>query len=637
MLAQFIGAILYLFPCGGYAGDLPFHKPPDVPPLKFIRDKIPAAKVPTTRGKEEDAFIPDTCSLEESARLFVDNYLANNTVAELFHEPVNAGNLGVIPPRLTVDFGGYLCGLPKYREALPLLRMMCGSQKALEIDKAWAEQVLHCIGPDGLFYIPRIGRPWDHGDYLRLPTQAPPQDFYCSLPVATGRLLGALAIYYQTTGDEVWNRTARGVVDGLNEVAIKTGKIAFFPRFNLSPGERLTPEEIKAEIAAMNEQTTGESARNKSLWETWIITGLAQYYRVSHYEPARTLAYGLIEYLRETHYVEDWKSHFHCITLGIQAMLEWSIAAQDPELAEYARKAYDFAKSGKTMIAFPQIGFFTNSREVVDMEGCSIADMTALAVKLTQLGMGDEYWDDIDRYVRNCLIAHQWTRPDQMEAFLRVYAQTNKLPTEPVTFNCFPDHLSEQVVGAFSCHSAPNEMLRINSLDGCCPGNCARALYYAWESILNFKNGELAVNLLLNRTSPWADVDSFIPYVGRVDIHIKQRCAAVKVRMNHWIAKDKVTCRVNGKPREFAWEGNDVVCGKLRSGQTVSLNFPIEERTEQLESFGHKYTAVFKGNDCVDLNPRGNACPLFQRDNYRFNEPRYIKVKRFACENAIKY
>ena len=127
----------------------------------------------------------------------------------------------------------------------------------------------------------------------------------------------------------------------------------------------------------MNEQTTGESARNKSLWETWIITGLAQYYRVSHYEPTRTLAYGLIEYLRETHYVEDWKSHFHCITLGIQAMLEWAIAAQDPELAEYARKAYDFAKSGKTMISFPQIGFFTNSKELVDMEGCSIADMVA--------------------------------------------------------------------------------------------------------------------------------------------------------------------------------------------------------------------------------------------------------------------
>ena len=41
------------------------------------------------------------------------------------------------------------------------------------------------------------------------------------------------------------------------------------------------------------------------------------------------------------------------------------------------------------MIAFPQIGFFDNSRELVDMEGCSIADMTALEVKLTQLGMGD--------------------------------------------------------------------------------------------------------------------------------------------------------------------------------------------------------------------------------------------------------
>ena len=31
----------------------------------------------------------------------------------------------------------------------------------------------------------------------------------------------------------------------------------------------------------------------------------------------------------------------------------------------------------------------------------------------------------------------------------------------------------------------------------------------------------LSVNLLLNRASPWVDVDSHIPYEGRVDLKVK--------------------------------------------------------------------------------------------------------------------
>jgi hypothetical protein len=52
--------------------------------------------------------------------------------------------------------------------------------------------------------------------------------------------------------------------------------------------------------------------------------------------------------------------------------------------------------------------------------------------------MGDEYFEDIDRYVRNCLIAHQWTLCGPDGDFLRVYAQTNKVHAELVTFISFP-------------------------------------------------------------------------------------------------------------------------------------------------------------------------------------------------------
>ena len=60
-------------------------------------------------------------------------------------------------------------------------------------------------------------------------------------------------------------------------------------------------------------------------------------------------------------------------------------------------------------------------------------------------------------------------------------------------------------------------------------------------------------------------------------------------------------------------------------------------RREKLESFEHRYEAVFRGNDCVELTPGGEYYTLFQRDHYRLDRPRYAQVRRFACENTINY
>ena len=56
----------------------------------------------------------------------------------------------------------------------------------------------------------------------------------------------------------------------------------------------------------MYEQSGSETERNTALWQTWIVVGLAQYYRVSGYEPAKELAYGLVNYMRESKYIEEW-------------------------------------------------------------------------------------------------------------------------------------------------------------------------------------------------------------------------------------------------------------------------------------------------------------------------------------------
>ena len=83
----------------------------------------------------------------------------------------------------------------------------------------------------------------------------------------------------------------------------------------------------------------------------------------------------------------------------------------------------------------------------------------------------------------------------------------------------------------------------VNLTMQCCTGNCTRAVYYAWKYILDYKDGRLRVNMLLNRASRWADVYSYIPYEGQVDLKMKMTCKNVLVHAPEWIptGSDQIT------------------------------------------------------------------------------------------------
>ena len=84
----------------------------------------------------------------------------------------------------------------------------------------------------------------------------------------------------------------------------------------------------------------------------------------------------------------------------------------------------------------------------------------------------------------------------------------------------------------------------------CCTGNGSRALYYLWENMLEYNDGQLQLHLLLNRKSPWVEVNSHIPYNGNVEMKVKAQCESVAVRAPEWveISSNGISCQVNGRP-----------------------------------------------------------------------------------------
>jgi hypothetical protein len=255
--------------------------------------------------------------------------------------------------------------------------------------------------------------------------------------------------------------------------------------------------------------------------------------------------------------------------------------------------------------------------------------MIALALKLTQAGVGD-YWDDADRWTRNMFAEGQLTSPDW------VYRMASRLPPSVIKEYQTTERVPERNLGAFAGWPAPNDWYwgHGHGIMHCCTGNGTRAIYYIWERALTYDDGKLRVNLLLNRASPWADVDSHIPYVGQVDVKVKQP-AQLSIRLPEWVKPDDARVRVDGSERRADWDGRYAVIGDVVPGDSVTMTFPISESTEGHWIEKRHYTVVRKGNEVVSIDPPGTYGPLYQRAHYRQNATRWRKAERFVSEENL--
>jgi hypothetical protein len=269
-------------------------------------------------------------------------------------------------------------------------------------------------------------------------------------------------------------------------------------------------------------------------------------------------------------------------------------------------------------VAMNQVKLF--SGEVHGYMGCSSS-------------VGD-YWDDADRWIRNQFAEGQLTCSDWVYEMAAERPPATTFPRKYLT----TDYVPERSLGSFSGWPSANDWIGMegNAIMHCCTGSGARAIYYAWDSILGFANGRLNINLLLNRASRWADVDSFIPYEGRVDVKIKEPLE-LQVRLPEWVSPCQVKCQVNGDDRTLTFAGRFAGVGPVEPGDTVMLVFPIFERQDVLQIKGREFTIIRKGNDVVHIDPPGEHEPYYQRDQYRGAKALFKVSERFVADEVVHW
>ncbi len=656
--------------------------------IRYVRDEAPDFKVSEVKGSRYEAWIPATLDLADRAELAINaltscvdpeyDYEAYET--GIFYSPSVMKQIGkamdlegdeekfILAPLLMHTYHGYNGVHPKYMESMAMLRMVGGSQTNLHVEQRMVEVLLQMMGNDGLYYMAIEGRPWalfdEWGSFI---VQAnPPKEtaHLCAL-WPTGRALQALCVYAAREPDNpLWREYLDRSMEGLSNLMVEIDDWGHFPGdlvFLDKDKERIRYAKSSyggAGETSVDENTPVTKGLNAVSLATTILYGTSRYYKISGSETAGNLSRRLAKYLL---YHADvfgengsFSHHYHLNTSNLLALLEYATAFDDREAMGLIVQSYEFAKS----LGVPLVGYWPESFpapgkpiwEHMTNEGCAIGNMVALAVNLSQYGVAD-YWEDADRFIRNHLVEAQLTRADWIDGYARSIDPDTEILTAEKTESMFniqdlvsTRNVAQRCLGIYSTWSSINDWIFFPGVaekgmgwSGCCTGNGTRGIYYAWKGILDYRDGVFRVNLLMNRASEWADVNSHLPYVGRVDIDVKVNCD-VQIRIPEWVEDIKSPMVVvNDQPRAYKVLGRYLDIGAVKAGDQVQLEFPMSQRVVELDvpfpkSNVPHVTLTMKGNEVIDIHPKGKNNPLYQRDHFRGNETLWKRARRFAPE-----
>jgi len=183
----------------------------------------------------------------------------------------------------------------------------------------------------------------------------------------------------------------------------------------------------------------------------------------------------------------------------------------------------------------------------------------------------------------------------------------------------------------------------------CCSPHGSMGLFYAWDGALRCDDGAAQVNLLLNRASPCMDVDSYLPYQGKVVINNKTAREA-RIRIPLWADIKAVNAWVNQQQVRQQWFGRYLRLTELKPGDSVTITFPMVERTESctipdVGGYPEREVAMleakcrFKGNTLVEMAPKpASWAGIFNhRARYLADKAALKKTTRYAHPRKVSW
>jgi len=614
-------------------------------------------------GKRYQASIPDTLDLAERAALAI-NGLGGVIDPALHYQMYFLVRYAVRTPYMRHHSADTTCD-PKLAESFAMMRLMCGSDQHAEIETGQRAELISRI-EDGLYWnYVDPARPWRNSYNPAFDGERKDEDL--SNVTGVGRMLRALLAWRELdAANPRWEKLIRELVEGLRRIAIFREDYAYYPDggfgepFNYPRSGWLRTDEPKGEAEGGEGSVVCYQGHQIQALSRWCAMSgdpaaldlagrLTRFCMLGKFwggvpDPTRKGVVGHVAGALPDpacvagHEQGHWYSHFHARAVALRGILEYARVTNDARVLEFVRRAYEYTMT----FGIPRIGWVNCYPGAINvMEGCALGDLVALGIRLTDAGAGD-YWDDVDVLVRNHLVEQQLTRADLLE---RIAARSpepkpGEIPTTPGQVYLGPDVIARSL-GNYAGHSSPVSIPNPWVMQ-CCTGNGTQGLYYAWEAILRENGDTTQINLLLNRAAKSADVDSYLPYEGKVVIHSKT-AHRLFIRVPVRVQRHELRLCVSGQPREPLWAGNFLLVDELKPGDQVVLVFPIQETTASYTVASRTqdectYRCTFRGSTLVDISPRDDSptsYPLYLRDHLRAEQAPMKTVTRFVADRNL--
>lgn len=603
-----------------------------------------AASRDNASEKHDRQMIPDTLDLAAHGRMGINGILGSLN-PELDYECVFLNILDTHPAYM-LHWSSMVSGvMPKYIEALPLLRLMSGSDQDQNIEAGFMDAMIRNMSDDGLIYDRAIAsRPWNVGVSYGLPDW---DEDYANM-AGNGRGLVGLIFQYQKTQDDTYKKLAKKMTERMFELAIVRDDIAYYPNPGL--GNDFSYPRHSGWKTTEPPQRSNEGFEGATLFYLLQpVRGFTRYCQLTGDERFLELSgkfahlalqskfWGADNDMNQTAGAErgHFKGHFHGRLAAIRGLLDYGLMANDTRIKFFCRDAYEYARQH----GIHRLGVFPHSNQRT--EGCTIGDMVGLAVTLTRAGLGD-YWDDVEQYARNGLICAQATDLDELtrvsnEGKLRpkdtdwgghcdsrFHQKNNKgvLPGQELQ-----ERVLERSIGAFGHLDGAHYLIPM--MMHCCTANGNQGIYFAWDSIVLNNGNSAEVNMWLNRRSPWVDVWSHLPFEGKLMVKNKGM-RQLFVRIPGWAQFSKMRIRLNGKDVNPIKVGNRFVFNGLQGNEILQFEVPVPMESTQYSLVNlndrskivHQYNCDFKGHSALrvqriktDQSEEHNWYRLFRRDH----------------------
>ena len=607
--------------------------------------------------------IPDNLDLADRARLGL-NGLMGTCDPDVYYEPYFL-TYYMARPAYFLHWSTMQSGVqPKYLEAMALLKCITGSPDT-EHEKGFIKAMLDNAEEDGLIYDRKCEkRPWNVGVGYGKKSR---NEDYANV-AGNGRWINGCWYMHQLTGDDIWKDAMRRCAEKILEITVVKNDYAYIPDSKVGNDFSW----IKSgwpntdEPQGPNEGCEGAT----TFYQAQTVRGLIKWYKASGDERFLDLSRRLVKFTMDQRFyggvieVEPkygaerahfW-GHMHGNMAAFRGILDYATTAGDIKALEFARDGFEWLRHN----ICPQLG------QGVYWEGCCVGDLPALAVQLSDSGIGD-YWDDADYAIRNATAPCQVTDLESLKKMGELFDERplnarygapgdfrftrNINITDPIPGLECNENVLERSIGAMTNnlinahHQSPNQM-------ACCTANGLQGFYYGWEAAIRHSGGTCTVNLLYTRFSEWMDLISFAPYEGKAVIKNKT-AKTINIRVPGGIPMRLAKVSVNGNEITPTVCGRYVSIGGLKSGEEIVFSYPLEKRRQRMSiplmgrmHWGYpKADAVFAGTTCIGLGDEDESIfgsenleiPLYNEPKYRSGETHYKDAPYYVPKKIITW